>query len=125
MSATRDSRRLIVIVTFEGAQLLDVAGPLESFSLANRLRAEGPTERPPREWPYRIVVASRRGGMIRTNSGLPLETQSLRAVDRMGPIDTLIIGGGSGVHAATTDHVLVAWIRRKAPKVRRVCSVCT
>lgn len=125
MATVYDSRRLIVIVTFDGAQLLDIAGPLEAFSLANRLRVQGSTDRPPEEWPYRVVVASYQGGLIRTNSGLPLETQSLRAVDRMGAMDTLIISGGSGVHEAVRNRALVAWVKRNAPTVRRVCSVCT
>jgi transcriptional regulator GlxA family with amidase domain len=119
------SPRLIVIVTFDNAQLLDIAGPLESFSLANRMRAQGGEDRPPQEWPYRIVVASHRGGVIRTNSGLGLETQRLRAVDRLGPIDTLIVSGGSGVHEAVQNRALVAWVARKAGRARRVCSVCT
>jgi transcriptional regulator GlxA family with amidase domain len=125
MAAKQAAQHLIVIVTFDGAQLLDIAGPLESFSLANRLRLHGGAERPAEEWPYRIVVASRAGGSIRTNSGLKLETQSLKAVNRLGAVDTLIVSGGSGVHDAARDRALVSWVARKAGGVRRVCSVCT
>jgi transcriptional regulator GlxA family with amidase domain len=121
----KPERRLVVIVTFNGAQLLDIAGPLESFSLANRLRDDSRQERPKEEWPYQLVVASTRGGVIRTNSGLQLATLSLRAVERLGEVDTLVIAGGSGVHQAVHDRTLVEWIRRKSRRVRRVCSVCT
>jgi transcriptional regulator GlxA family with amidase domain len=124
-AAGSPTRRLIVIATFENAQLLDIAGPLETFSLANRLSLRGDDERRPEEWPYRIVVATRGGGTVHSNSGLPIQTKSLRAVDRLGAVDTLIASGGTGVHAAVRDAALVSWIRRKAPQARRVCSVCT
>lgn len=40
-------------------------------------------------------------------------------------IDTLIVGGGPGVHRAATDRKLIGWFCEIAPRVRRICSVCT
>src|SRR5258708_1039430 len=94
------------------------AGPLEVFGLANRiLRSEGAV-------PYRPMVMSRPGGATRTASGLKLFTERLSAADDID-IDTLLLPGGPGVHAAAADRDLVAWLVSRAPEVRRVCSVCT
>ena len=42
-----------------------------------------------------------------------------------GPIDTLIVAGGTGVVEAKRDERLPRWIRSAAPRARRVASVCT
>jgi len=75
--------------------------------------------------PYRIVVASRRGGPLATSSGLPLLTQPLAAATHKAPIDTLILPGGPGVHAALKDARTVEWVRRQLSSARRIASVCT
>ncbi|MBX4334892.1 DJ-1/PfpI family protein, partial [Mycobacterium tuberculosis] len=41
------------------------------------------------------------------------------------PVDTLVIAGGPGVVAACDDAALVAWVRTRAGRARRVASVCT
>src|SRR5207248_2033050 len=42
-----------------------------------------------------------------------------------GPLDTLIVAGGTGVAEAERDYTLIRWIRSAASRSRRVCSVCT
>jgi transcriptional regulator GlxA family with amidase domain len=108
-----DARR-VVLVVFDGVQSLDVTGPLEVFSGAARLRPGS----------YEVLVTGPRAGTITTNSGLaigvPRRLGSLR-----GPIDTLVIAGGSGVHAAARDRTFVNAVARAAGRARRVTSVCT
>ena len=41
------------------------------------------------------------------------------------PIDTLIVAGGAGVHAASQDKRLISWLAGRASAARRVASVCT
>jgi transcriptional regulator GlxA family with amidase domain len=41
------------------------------------------------------------------------------------PIDTLMVCGGRGTTAAMRDQTLIGWLREMAPRVRRLCSVCT
>ena len=48
-----------LVLAFEGVQLLDVAGPVQTFASANEMAKEAGRA------PYRIVVASRRGGPTR------------------------------------------------------------
>ena len=52
---------------------------------------------------------------------LPRRTTS----DLRGPIDTLIVAGGVGVHEAARDRELVSWVKRRARTCRRVASVCS
>jgi transcriptional regulator GlxA family with amidase domain len=42
-----------------------------------------------------------------------------------GSVDTLLVMGGAGVQAAADDPQLRSWLKRWAPRVRRLGSVCT
>ena len=109
------SPRRIVFVAFELVQALDVAGPLEVFSLADRA-APAPV--------YTLELLSSRGRPIRTSSGLQI-TPDAGLDGCEGPIDTLVVAGGQGTRAAAADAHLVGWIRQAASRSRRVASVCT
>ena len=106
--------RRIVIAAFPGVQTLDVVGPAEVFSTADRLASGS-------EYTVEVVAAS--GGALTTGSGLKLlPHRSLSGV--RGPIDTLMVAGGTGVADAMDDERLVRWIRSAASRARRVASVC-
>jgi transcriptional regulator GlxA family with amidase domain len=109
MSAPR-----VVVVTFDAAQILDVTGPLEVFSTASRF--VGPAA-------YDTEVVTTRGGPVMASCGL--EFASRRASDVVGPVDTLIVAGGTGVHAAILDEELLHHVRRLAADARRTASVCS
>jgi len=109
--------RRVVFVLFEDCLLLDFAGPLQAFELACETAEPGRA-------PYVWQICSLKGGPVRTSSGLEVMTTSLADCNRTG-IDTLIVGGGPGVHRAAAEAALVKWFALAAPKVRRVCSVCT
>jgi transcriptional regulator GlxA family with amidase domain len=105
------------IVMFPDVQALDVTGPLEVFALANRL-SPGPAPR------YELSVLAAEAGAVSTSSGLSLLAgRGIRQAT--GPVDTLLIAGGQGTRAAMRDAHLVSWIRRTAPRARRVASVCS
>jgi transcriptional regulator GlxA family with amidase domain len=105
-------KRRIAMLAFEDVQALDVTGPLEVFSLANRL-AGGQ---------YELELVAR--GPLTTSSGLRLEPHRLLS-QAPGELDTLMVAGGRGVPPAVDDAELVAWIRAAAAHARRVASVCT
>jgi transcriptional regulator GlxA family with amidase domain len=103
------------MVGFDDVQSLDVTGPTEVFSLADRAAATST---------YSIELVCEGGGPVRTSSGLELRPhRSLE--DCRGPIDTLIVAGGIGVRDAARDERLISWIRLAARRSRRVASVCT
>ncbi|HLJ02491.1 MAG TPA: GlxA family transcriptional regulator [Solirubrobacteraceae bacterium] len=104
--------RRVAMLAFEDVQVLDVTAPLEVFSLATRLAGGS----------YALeLVAS---GPIVTSSGLHLQPHRSLG-ERLGSLDTLIVAGGRGVHAAAADDDLIDWVRAAAAGARRVASVCT
>jgi transcriptional regulator GlxA family with amidase domain len=119
-----ETPRLVVVLAFEDVQLLDVAGPVQTFASTNEIVC-GTRGAPNRGAPYRIVVVSRRGGPIRSTSGLALVTLPIARTVGKRRIDTLIIPGGAGVHDAAADVRNVDWIRRQVSTSRRIASVCT
>ncbi len=106
--------RRIVIVAFDGVQALDVTGPSEVFSLADRTTHAGA---------YRIELVAPEAE-IRCSSGLALVPAATLEHCR-GTIDTLVVAGGQGVRAAAGDERLISWLRLAARRSRRVASVCT
>jgi transcriptional regulator GlxA family with amidase domain len=99
----------VVIAAFDHVQTLDVTGPAEVFRHAGRYEVE-------------VVAASREP--VATYVGLGIAPARSFA-EVTGPVDTLIVAGGLGVHAAVRDGALVDFVRRVAPEARRVASVCT
>jgi transcriptional regulator GlxA family with amidase domain len=98
-------------------QTLDLVGPLEVFATASLVAAAKGRDG------YQTVVASVDGRPVTTSSGLTLATTKLLDADKR--VDTLVLPGGAGIHAARSDSRIVDWTRTVAAGVRRVASVCT
>jgi transcriptional regulator GlxA family with amidase domain len=113
------AKRRVVVLIYPGFQALDAVGPLEVLSGTNELcRREGKPE------PYRVDVVALKPGPQLCESGYALVAPQGYAALR-GPIDTLIIAGGNGSRIVRDDRALLAWLKRAAKRVRRLCSVCT
>jgi transcriptional regulator GlxA family with amidase domain len=113
--------RLVGLLAFENAQILDVAGPLEVFGSANRCLIENGLVSGPA---YRLHILAERVGPVTMNNGLQLV--ATRAIHgRREPIDTLLIAGGSGVWEARRNARLIRWIAQTAESSRRVASICS
>jgi transcriptional regulator GlxA family with amidase domain len=106
--------RRVVILAFDDVQSLDVTGPTEVFSMAGQIARDR----------YEVELVAPSAEPIRTNSGLKLVPERAASAVR-GPIDTLVVAGGSGVLRALEDEQLVRWLQRAAGRSRRVASVCT
>jgi transcriptional regulator GlxA family with amidase domain len=111
-------RRVVVFAAYDGVSLLDLAGPLETFCVASAFGGSHDSA-----MGYECHVVSARGGLVRTADGVRLATVSPRSLNRT-PIDTLIVPGAFGVDDVTRDRQLVDWVRRRAARCGRVCSVC-
>lgn len=99
---------------WNGVRMLDLAGPLEVFAVAD-----------PSSTLYRIETASVGGHDVTTVRGPTLCVDvALEDVDA-GDVDTVVVAGGLAYLAAAEDRVLVAEVRRLAGRARRVSSVCT
>lgn len=110
-----DNFRHVVLIAFDGAQVLDVTGPAAVFASAND---ELPSPA------YRLTIASPRGGTIMTSSHVGIATEPLGAVE--GPVDTLLVSGGSdaGLRDLVRDAGARAWVCREVAHARRYGSVC-
>lgn len=109
--------RLVVMLAFPGANLIDIAGPLQAFATASNHRMKGAAA-------YRLMTVSEHGGQVITAPGLALHTEPLSALAGRA-IDTLIVPGGLPKQDPFGLDNLVAWIGRNAHRPRRLCSVCT
>lgn len=109
--------RLIVMLAFDGGNLIDVAGPLQAFNTASWVR-------PPGAPGYQLLTVSEHGGPVVTAPGLTLVTEPLSALAGK-TIDTLIVPGGLPPEGTIHLSGLIAWLRRNAERPRRLCSVCT
>jgi transcriptional regulator GlxA family with amidase domain len=108
--------RLVVVVGYPDAELLDIACVTTSLVLANDFGHAQP--------PYRVLVATPGGRPITCPPGLTVQGQ--QAVERItGRLDTLLVSGGRGCEDVADDPQFVAHIRRLARRSRRVASVCT
>lgn len=114
--------KLVCMLAFDGAQSLDVSGPLEVFALASRQAQEDAPGSAPL---YALRIVARDGGEVAMASGMRLLPDATCAESRDG-IDTLLVSGGMGdaLDRARADPELVAWLRKAAARARRVGSVC-
>ncbi len=109
-------RRHIVILAFDQAQMLDIAGPADAFAMARRLAPE---------LDYRVRCVSSRGGPVPLSNGLQVQTAAIRPGEPAS-IDTLFIAGAerSGLERALDDERLRRWVTTAAARAQRVVSVC-
>jgi transcriptional regulator GlxA family with amidase domain len=112
--------RQVAILAFPAVQSLDVTGPLEVFAGAQTLiEATGRADRG-----YEVSIISRDGAPLRTSSGLELVPHGGFAETRQR-LDTLMVAGGHGSHAASKDPATLEWIASASKRARRTASVCT
>ncbi len=107
----------VVLITYRGAELLDVAGPSAVFAAANRFA--GKTL-------YEIIVASPDGGPVAHNSGIELVTVPASSI-AIGPHDIILVAGADAkpLSAAMREPELSAILRSAARDAGRFGSICT
>ncbi|MEU1371534.1 GlxA family transcriptional regulator [Streptomyces sp. NPDC005803] len=102
----------ITVVAFDGVQLLDVTGPVEVFTTANRYGAD-----------YDVRIVSPTGLGVRTSSGVTIGVDGMEAGSSSGP-NTVVVPGRRAWRSAVADTVLIGLVRRTAEGADRVVSVC-
>ncbi|ATL67356.1 GlxA family transcriptional regulator [Nocardia terpenica] len=106
-------KREVLAVLFDGALSLDIAGPLDTFAMANIWSPDS----------YRVRTATVDGRAVRTYSGLTV-VPDVALADIARP-HTLLVPGGQGPSTADRAPELVEWLRGHAHRAERVVSVCT
>lgn len=99
----------LAIIVFPGFQLLDAAGPIAAFEIAERFRPGA----------YSATVLAPGGGAIESSSGVAFAAEPLDA----GPYDTVLVSGGDGTRDLHALAEIVAWLKKTpTPRVTSVCS---
>lgn len=114
------SRRIGFLI-YPDCEILDVCGPFDVFHYANHwLLRFGRTA----ESGYQCDVIASNPGPVRTSCGI--EMIAPHSFHDIGDgLDTLIVAGGPFAPQVCEDLSLVEWVRSKAPRVRRLASICT
>lgn len=100
------------LLVFDGMKMLDLSGPAEVFSEANRYGAE-----------YRLSIVSADGAPVGSSIGMrvPADVDAYAAA----PYDTLVVVGGDALPDSPVDPALDAAAKALADRAGRVASVCT
>ena len=115
----RSRQHHVVIVSFPPAQMLDITGPLEVFTVANDIVAASGKARP-----YRLTLAGPQAGPLATTSGIEI-VATAGVADATLVAHTVLLAGGQGARQAAEDGALMASVRRLCVRAQRAGSICT
>lgn len=105
----------IAILLYPDMLMLDMAGPAEVFSIANRYLGH--------DQGYRITTLGTPTTRIRASNGITLQAD-LRPQDASLGWDLLLVPGGPGAYNGQ-HHIDLGWLRDAAGASRRYGSICT
>ncbi|MRH90141.1 helix-turn-helix domain-containing protein [Nocardia sp. SYP-A9097] len=109
--------RTVVLVVFDGFQLLDLAGPLDVLAMANRV-VDGPA--------YRLITASPGGTPVAVPGGSSISVD--RSLEELAAgseeIHTLMVIGGDGAFSPEVSVRVAPQLPALARRSRRITSVC-
>jgi transcriptional regulator GlxA family with amidase domain len=105
-------RRRVAFLVFPDFQLLDAAGPISAFEIAER-HVPGT---------YELRVIAKEAGVVASTSGASMNAVPL---GRPASIDTLVVVGGEGTRPSSKDARIVRFVATCGAKSRRVASVCS
>ncbi len=102
----------IGLLLFDGAEELDFVGPWEVFTMAALLRDD-----------VRVVTIAESAEPVRCAKGMRVLPDHTLA--DAPALDVVLVPGGHGTRREVDNPVLIDWLRRIAPGLRWVTSVCT
>jgi transcriptional regulator GlxA family with amidase domain len=106
----------VAVAIFPGVQALDVAGPVDVFSEANRFL--------PPEAHYTVTLLSAEPSALRASNGMTLVAdETFEQASR--PFDLALIAGGPNLPESTPDPRLLRWLASAAACCKRYGSICT
>ena len=105
----------IAILTYPGVQALDVTGPMDVFSEANRY-LEPPDH-------YRLRVLGTEPGPQACSNGMLIHPHGIYDETAETP-DLLLVAGGPSLPRQPREERLSAWLRQMGERCARLASVC-
>ena len=106
--------RQVSLLVFDEAEVLDVAGPYEVFTVAGRRHGLDP---------FRVALVAEGAGPVTLRNGFTVRPQY--TIRTAPPADVLIVPGGFGTRRELHNAPLIDWLRREAGGAELVLSVCT
>jgi transcriptional regulator GlxA family with amidase domain len=107
----------IGILGFDGVTTLDLAGPLEAFTVARVGSSDGGLQRC-----YEVVLIGVTGRSFVAESGATFKTQ--KTLDTAPLLDTVVIPGGTGIRSAQVTAKIANWLTQRKT-LRRIVAVST
>lgn len=106
--------RQVVMLLFDDAEVMDVAGPFEVFSVAGRRHGLEP---------FAVTLVAEREGAVILRNGFRLLPHT--TLEQAPAADLLIIPGGMGTRREMHNPVVRDWLLRTTSKAELLLSVCT
>jgi transcriptional regulator GlxA family with amidase domain len=104
--------RRIALLLYPEFQILDAAGPIAVFEIAERYAP----------MTYQIRVIAPESGQVSSSAGVSMSAERF---GRARAVDTLVVAGGDGAIAASHCQKTRRFIRACATDARRTASVCS
>jgi transcriptional regulator GlxA family with amidase domain len=112
-------RKHVGIVLFEDIEVLDFCGPFEVFA-ATRLNEANRREEPS---PFAVWLIAEDNAPVVTAGGMKVVPN--HTFTSCPKLDILVVPGGWGTRRELNNPALLEWLRRRAPEVETLTSVCT
>jgi len=109
--------KTVAIYVFDEIEVLDLGGPFEVFSVANRLALKAGHDQP-----FNVVTVSREADIVEARGGYRF-CPSHRFADAP-PTDVLVVPGGV-VDRECAQPDVIAWLRQAHEGAELTASVCT
>jgi len=109
--------KTVEIFVFDEIEVLDLGGPFEVFSVANRL-AQHDGEAPP----FNVVTVAREAGTVLARGGY--EFCPSHSFADAPPADVLVVPGGVVEQECTRTEV-ISWLRQAYEEAELTASICT
>jgi transcriptional regulator GlxA family with amidase domain len=104
--------RQVTFLIYRDFQLLDAAGPIAAFEIAERHRPGS----------YSLRVVAPEAGPVMSSAGVSMQASSF---GRAASVDTLVVAGGDGSRSALACLKTRRFIQSCAASARRTSSVCS
>jgi transcriptional regulator GlxA family with amidase domain len=104
----------VSLLIFDEAEVLDVAGPFEVFSVAGRRHGLDP---------FHVALVAERPEPVKLRNDFRLVPHY--TLETAPPTDLLVVPGGFGTRRELENGRLLEWLRWRAREAELVLSVCT
>ena len=108
--------RTVALLVFSGVQALDVSGPMDVFSEANRFLPEADH--------YRLDVIGVERGLVPCSNGLPIQAHRHYS-EALDAYDLLLVAGGPALARQHFDDALYEWLREASLRAGSFGSICS